>query len=170
MFQIGEVVAYGATGICIIENICITSLNRSGTNKQEYYVLRPKATPTCLTYVPTSNSKLLEKMRKLMTRQEIDALLDAVKGRDLDWIPDARQRADQYGQILFRGLTEELLLLIQRLYLEKKACSSAGRRFSTADERLLVNAERTLSEEFSYALEIPEKDVPDYIAQRLEKE
>lgn len=170
MFQIGEVVAYGATGICTIENICITSLNRSGTNKQEYYVLRPKATPTCLTYVPTGNPKLLEKMRKLMTKQEIDALLEAVRGRNLDWIADARQRADEYGQILFHGLTDELLLLIRRLYMEKKACSAAGRRFSAADERLLSNAERTLSEEFAYALEIPEKEVPAYIAQHLDNE
>ncbi len=167
MFQIGEVVAYGATGICTIEDICITSLNRAGTTKQEYYVLRPAATPSCLTYVPAGNPKLTEKMRKLPNKQELDTLLDSVRGQVLEWIPDSRLRAEQYGQILSGGVTEALLPMIQRLYLEKKSCAAAGRRFSTADERLLANATRTISEEFSYTLEIPETDVPAYITQRL---
>ncbi len=167
MFQIGDVVAYGATGICKIEDLTITSLNRSGTNKQEYYVLRPLSASTCLTYVPVSNPKLMGRMRKLLTKAEIDHLLQTVRDQNLEWIPDARQRADQYGQLLSSGHPKHLLLLIQRLYLEKKACSAEGRRFSSADDRMLSNAERTLSEEFSYALEIPEAEVLAYVAQHL---
>ena len=45
MFQIGEMVSYGATGICTVEDIRMESLSRAGTRKQEYYILRPAARP-----------------------------------------------------------------------------------------------------------------------------
>lgn len=168
MFQIGEVVAYGATGVCTIEDVCYTSLSRAGTKKQEYYVLRPAATPTCLTYVPTGNSVLTEKMRRVLSREEINAMLASIRGQSLAWIEDARQRAEAYGQILSRGLSGDLLKLISCLYLEKKSCSGKGRRFSTADDRLLASAERMVSEEFSYSLNIKPDQVTAYIAEHLE--
>jgi RNA polymerase-interacting CarD/CdnL/TRCF family regulator len=166
MYQIGEVVAYGATGICTIEDICLMSPNRSGAKKQEYYVLKPLAAPTCLTYVPTA-SPLTQKMRRLLSGQEIDSMIDSVREQRLDWIEDARQRADVFGSIVSGGLTKQLLLLIGCLYMEKKACCSHGRRFSPADDRLLHSAERVVSEEFSYALQIKPNQVTAYIAQRL---
>lgn len=169
MFQIGEVVAYGATGVCTIEDIRHMSLSRAGTKKQEYYVLKPVATPTCLTYVPTGNSQLTEKLRRVLTAHEIDAMLDSIRGQHLEWIDDARQRADVFGQIISKGLTADLLKLISCLYLEKKACSGKGRRFSTADERLLTSAERVVSEEFSYSLQIKPNQVTTYIAERMQE-
>ena len=166
MFQIGEVVAYGATGVCTIDDIRLMSMSRSGTKKQEYYVLRPAATPTCLTYVPTS-SPLTEKMRRILRRDEIDAMLSDIRGQKLDWIEDTRRRADVFGAIISGGLTAELLKLIGCLYEEKQSCSGRGRRFSTADDRLLASAERVVSEEFSYSLQIKPSEVSAYIAERL---
>lgn len=166
MFQIGEVVAYGATGVCTIDDIRLMSMSRSGTKKQEYYVLRPAATPTCLTYVPTS-SPLTEKMRRVLSKDQIDAMLSEIHGQALDWIDDARRRADSFGAIISGGLTAELLKLIGCLYEEKQACSGRGRRFSTADDRLLASAERVVSEEFSYALQISPGEVSSYIAEKL---
>ncbi len=168
MFQIGEVVAYGATGICAIEDIRLMSMSRSGIKKQEYYVLKPLATPTCLTYVPTA-SPLTEKMRRVLSRDAIDAMLDSIRGQRIEWIEDTRQRADVFGGIISRGLTAELLLLISCLYLEKKSCSGKGRRFGTADDRLLNSAERVVSEEFSYALQIKPSQVSAYIAEHLKE-
>lgn len=167
MFQIGEVVSYGTTGICTIEDIRYESLNRAGVKKQEYYILRPAATPTCLTYVPTGNEKLAGKMRRVMTCEEIHAMIDAVKGEALPWIEDTRQRSEAYQQVLSRGISGELLKLIACLYLEKKRRSQGGRKFCATDEKILSSAERMVSEEFSYALQIEEKQVAAYIARRM---
>lgn len=170
MFQIGEVVAYGATGVCTIDDIRYMSLSRAGTRKQEYYVLKPVATPTCLTYVPTGNEQLTAKMRRVLSKDGIDTMLNSIRGQKLDWIDDARARADLFGQIISRGLTADLLLLISCLYLEKKSCAAnKGRRFSTADDRLLISAERVVSEEFSYSLQIKPSQVSAYIAERLKE-
>lgn len=166
MFQIGEIVAYGATGVCTIEDIRLMSMSRSGVKKQEYYVLKPMATPTCLTYVPVS-SPMTERMRRVLSAAQIDAMLDAIREQRIDWIEDARQRAEVFGTIVSGGLSERLLLLIGCLYVEKKTCCGQGRRFSAADDRLLSSAERVVSEEFAYSLQIKPNQVTAYIAQRL---
>ena len=109
MFEIGEVVSYGATGICTIEDIRLESLSRAGTKKQEYYILRPVATPTCTTYVPVANETLTAKMRRIYTREQINALILSVKDQKLEWIEDTRRRADVFGQIVSQGISAELL-------------------------------------------------------------
>jgi len=167
MFQIGEVVSYGATGICTIEDIRMESLSRAGTRKQEYYILRPAATPTCTTYVPVANEALTARMRRIFTKQQIDQLIESVRDSRLEWIEDIRRRADTYGQILSGGISAELLKLIGCLYLEKKSRGQGGRKFCATDEKILSSAERMVSEEFSYALEIPQNKVSAYIAEKL---
>ena len=167
MFQIGEVVSYGATGICTIEDIRFESLSRTGTKKQEYFILRPVATPTCTTYVPVANAALAGKMRRLLTKQEIDQMIECVRDDQLEWIADTRRRAEQYGQILSSGISTELLKLIACLYLEKKSCGKSGKKFCASDEKLLSSAELMVSEEFSYALGIPQNKVSGYIAEKL---
>lgn len=167
MFQIGEVVAYGATGICTVEDIKVMSLSRAGTNKQEYYILRPAAAPTCITYVPTGNEVLTAKMRRVYTACEIDALIASIKGESLEWIDDTRRRADAFSQIVTKGISAELLKLIGCLYLEKKARTGAGKKFCATDEKILSSAERIVSEEFAYALKIPQTEVSAYIAEKL---
>ena len=170
MFQIGEVVSYGATGICTIEDIRMESLSRAGVRKQEYYILRPAATPTCTTYVPTANETLTGKMRRILTRQQIDAMIESIQGQQLEWIDDTRRRADVYGQIVSGGISAELLKLIGCLYLEKKSRSRGGRKFCATDEKILSAAERMVSEEFSSALQIPQNQVSAYIAGKLGNE
>lgn len=167
MFQIGEMVSYGATGICTVEDIRMESLSRAGTRKQEYYILRPAATPSCVTYVPTGNAALTAKLRPILTKQEIDAMIDSVRDQRLAWIDDTRRRADAFGQILAGGISGELLKLIACLYLEKKARQRTGRRFGVTDEKLLTTAERMVSEELSYTLQIPQNRVSAYIAERM---
>ena len=169
MFQIGQMVAYGATGICTIEDIRQEALSRAGTQKQEYYILRPLATPTCITYVPTANETLTARMRCIMTKEQIDAMIDSVRGQNMEWIEDTRRRTEAWQKILSGGISGELLLLVACLYLERKKKSGEGKKFCATDEKILTSAERMIGEEFSVALKIPEKEVPAYIAQRLEK-
>lgn len=167
MFQIGQVVSYGTTGICTIEDIRQEALSRSGVKKQEYYVLRPMAAPTCTTYVPTANETLTSRMRCVMDRSQIDALIESVRGERLPWIEDARQRSEAYQKIVSKGISGELLKLITCLYLEKQNRSQGGKKFCATDEKLLTAAERLVGEEFAFTLQISEKEVPDYIAERI---
>ena len=170
MFQIGEVVSYGTTGICSIEDIRMEALSRAGTKKQEYYILRPISTPTWITYGPTASEVLTAKMRRVLSKEQIDEMILSLSGKKLEWIDNPRQRAEAYGQILEKGISAELLALISCLYLEKRARSKGERKFCATDEKLLSSAERIVGEEFSYALNIPPKQVSAYIAEKLGSE
>ncbi len=167
MYQIGEVVSYGTTGVCTIEDIRMEALSR-GSKKQEYYVLRPAAVPTCTTYVPTGNPQLAGRIRRLLSKEQIDEMIANSRGKKLEWIEDTRQRADAYRQVVAEGISDRLLQLIASLYLEKQARSQAGKKFCATDEKLLASAERLVSEEFAYALQIPETEVTAYIAEKME--
>lgn len=167
MFEVGEKVSYGTTGICTIEDIRLEPVTRAGRRKQQFYVLRPTATPTCLTMVPTGNEELQGKMRRILTKTEIDDLISSVRGQTLPWVDDARQRGEAYGQILARGISGDLLLLIANLYREKRRRTEDGRRFGITDEKILNSAARMVSEEFSYALAIPKSKVTAYIAEKM---
>ena len=169
MFRIGQVVSYGTTGICTIEDIRQEALSRSGVKKQEYYVLRPMAAPTCTTYVPVNSEKLTAKMRCIMDKVQIDAMIDGTGGESLMWIEDTRQRTEAYQQVISDGISAELLKLIACLYLEKKNRTQSGKKFPATDEKLLTSAERLVCEEFAYALQISEKEVSAYIASRIKK-
>ncbi len=129
MFQIGQVVSYGTTGICTIEDIRQEALSKSGVKKQEYYVLRPLAAPTCTTYVPVSNEKLLAKIRPVMDKVQIDAMIDSTGGESLFWIEDTRRRTEAYQQVISGGISTELLKLIACLYLEKENRTQCGKSF-----------------------------------------
>ena len=168
MFQIGEVVSYGAAGICTIEDIRMEALSRNGLKKQEYYILRPIATPTCTTYVPTGNELLTAKMRRLLNKEQIDRMILSLSGTRLEWIEDIRRRSETYGKILEKGISAELLSLISCLYLQKQAFKKCGKKLCATNEKLLSSAERMVSEEFSYALQIPKNQVSAYIAEKLD--
>lgn len=167
MFQIGEVVAYGATGICTVEDVKVLSLSRGRTDRQEYYILRPLAAPTCITYIPTANEALTAKMRRVYTAEEIDTIILLSKGAQLEWVEDTRRRTEQFNQVVAKGITPELMKLIACLYTEKKSRVGSGKKFCGTDEKILSSAERIVNEEFAYALKIAPKDVSAYIADKL---
>jgi len=167
MFRVGEVVSYGATGVCTIEGIEVMSLSRARSGKQEYYILRPIAAPTCVTYVPTANEVLTEKMRPVYTKQQIDSLILSVKGEQMEWIEDTRRRTEAFSQVVSAGMSAGLLKLIACLYEEKQSRNNSGRKFCATDEKLLNSAERIVKEEFAYALGIAQDQVSAYIAEKL---
>ena len=75
MFQIGEYIVYGRSGICQIEDI--THLKIAGADeKRLYYVLVPLNIKGNRVYFPVDKKDA--NARKVITRQEAMALLDEI--------------------------------------------------------------------------------------------
>ena len=72
MFAMGDNVLYGADGVCTITEHGMRDFFGS---TREYYILKPNADPSGTVYVPADNPALVEKMRRLMTKEEIDGIL-----------------------------------------------------------------------------------------------
>ena len=79
MFAVGDNVLYGADGVCTITEHGMRDFFGS---TREYYILKPNADPSGTVYVPADNPALVEKMRRLMTKEEIDGILAECAGAD----------------------------------------------------------------------------------------
>lgn len=160
MYQCGSKVVYGFHGVCSIVDVEMRTVDRK---KVEYYVLEPQAQPGSRYYVPTQNKTAVAKLRPLITKAELDALLCA-EATQLDaWIPDENQRKQRYRELINSGDRAALICMVRTLHKHKDAQLSVGRKFHICDENFLRDAEKLLSAEFSLVLDIAPDQVGQYI-------
>lgn len=166
-FDIGEYVSYGINGMCNIEDIRPMQLSQS-VEKMMYYILRPESNPKSTIFVPVNNQKLVSKMRELMTKDEINAMLARMKDRTLEWEKDVRFRTESFHEILNNGVNQDLILMIRCLHRKRQELVQLGKKLPTRDSNTLKTAERLVEEEFAHVLHIKCEEVSDYIRDVLD--
>ena len=152
-FDIGEYVSYGINGMCNIEDIRPMQLSQS-VEKMMYYILRPESNPKSTIFVPVNNQKLVSKMRELMTKDEINAMLVRMKDRTLEWEKDVRFRTESFHEILNNGVNQDLILMIRCLHRKRQELVQLGKKLPARDSNTLKTAERLVEEEFAHVLHI----------------
>lgn len=164
-FKKDDLVVYGKNGICTIEDI--KRMNFAG-DTDDYYILKPKSNPGSTLYVPKSNEKLVSKLRGLLTKNEIDAILTSCSNEeDISWPNTKNERHELFAGILSECDSKELLKLIRCIYLKKQERKSLGKDLASGDENVLKTAQRLIEEEFSAALNCSAEEVSKYISERL---
>lgn len=166
-FDIGEYVSYGINGMCNIEDIRPMQLSQS-VEKMMYYILRPESNPKSTIFVPVNNQKLVSKMRELMTKDEINAMLVRMKDRTLEWENDVRFRTESFHEILNNGVNQDLILMIRCLHRKRQELVQLGKKLPARDSNTLKTAERLVEEEFAHVLHIKCEEVSDYIRDVLD--
>ena len=97
MFEVGEYIVYGCKGVCQVEEI--THIDIPGSNKDRlYYVLAPLEDRNGKIYAPTDNAKVA--MRKVITRQEAEQLIEEMPQIEELWVANEKQRELQYKEAL----------------------------------------------------------------------
>lgn len=165
MFQINDVVVYGTQGVCRIVGIDEQRMN--GILKT-YFVLKPQDGRGGTYFVPTWNEKALAKMRKVMTKAEVDALIDSMQNKTPAWIAGENERKEAYKKILASGDQAAMISMIQAIYLHKKEREAEGKRLHMSDEYFLKNAEQLLYNEWQYVLNVDKAGLMTYIFERIE--
>ena len=165
MFEPNDVVVYGTQGICRIVGFDEQKID--GVSKR-YFVLKPKDGKQTTFYVPTWNEKALAKMRKVMSREEINALIDSMPGKTPAWIENESARKETYKTILSGGDQAAILSMVQALFLHKKEREAEGKRLHMSDEHFMKDAEQLLYNEWQYVLNVDRAGLMDYILQRIE--
>ena len=166
-FDIGEYVSYGINGMCNIEDIRPMQLSQS-VEKMMYYILRPESNPKSTIFVPVNNQKLVSKMRELMTKDEINAMLVRMKDRTLEWEKHVRFRTESFHEILSNGVNQDLILMIRCLHRKRQELVQLGKKLPARDSNTLKTAERLVEEEFAHVLHIKCEEVSDYIRDVLD--
>ena len=164
VYQIDDVVMYGIHGVCRIVGMESRTVDRKMT---EYLVLEPQGQPGSRYLVPSGNPNAMAKLRPVMSRQELEALLSSQEVRQDSWIADENQRKQHYRELISGGDRTALLRMIRTLHRHKKELAAAGRKFHICDDTFLRDAQRLIDTEFSVILGIQPSEVADYVLNKM---
>lgn len=165
MFKANETILYGNEGVCKIVDI----MKRNFKGKEvEYYVLKSVYGSGTTIYVPTYNQELVKKMKKILSVDEIYALIHSMPDNQLEWIANDNIRKDKYKAVLKNGDCQQLVQLIRTLYLHQQELKQLGKKFHATDEKILKEAENILYHEFAYVLNIQLEEVVPFICEQIE--
>lgn len=160
MYQVGQKVVYGIHGVCVVVG---TETKRVDRKNVSYLVLEPTGHPGARYYVPSGNPAALAKLRPLMDRQSLDALLRSDSIRQNCWTEDENRRKIRYRELISSGDRQALLQMVYTLHAHKKELSLTGRRLHICDDNFLQDAQKLLDSEFASVLQIPTQKVSEYI-------
>lgn len=167
MYQKGDLIVYGSSGVCRVDEI--GPLKGAGGVKEtrEYYTLSP-VFGSGVIFIPSDTGMF---MRPVLTKEQVEALIDrlpALEEKSCD-ISTLRALSEQYHAAFDSHRCEDLLRLIKALYLKEQNSARQGRRVGLTEMKYRKHAEELIHGEFSVALGIPPEEVPSYISCRLAK-
>ncbi len=164
MYKINDIVKYGINGVCRITEITTRELNGKVL---EYYVLKPISNKNTILFVPTGNKNLVDKMDKLLSREEVIELIDNMKHCETNWVDNDKQRAAEYSATLSEGTRKEIIEMLYTLHDKKIQLEKENKKMHQADEKIMKDAERLINDEFSIVLGVTHEDVADMIVSRI---
>lgn len=161
MFETGELILYGGTGVCRVEEIASMDGDRL------YYVLQPLY-QSCTITVPTDSTRVF--MRPILTRQEAEDLIDRMPDipGEAFHSPVMRQLSEHYESSLKSNDCDRWVELTKSLYEKRRTMQEQNRKFGALDEQFMKRAEDQLYGELGAALGIARDEVQDYIASRIQ--
>ncbi|MGN0367898.1 MAG: CarD family transcriptional regulator [Wujia sp.] len=148
MFDIGDYIVYGNNGICKVEDI--THLDYAGSNSDKlYYVLIPVKTKDSRLFCPTDNNRVV--LRKVITAQEAERLLNEVTDIEPLQVESERLRDDSYKKVMKSCDPRQCIMMMKTLLMRKKEREANGKKVTATDERYMRLAEDGLYAELSLA-------------------
>lgn len=165
MISVNDHVFYGSVGVCRVTEI--RNVKLGGSDEQNCYVLKPFNDSHSTIFVPIDNDALLKYIRPVLTRGEIDSLIQDMPQEESVWISNERERGEAYFAKIKSCDSRDLVRLIKTLYRERTGRREKGKTLSTTDSRIMAAAEKLLYGEFAFVLNIDLKDVVPFIQERI---
>ena len=164
MFSVGEYIVYGINGICRVAEIGPSPYDK--TDPRTYYLLIPVNNPMSSTiYTPVDNDRV--PMRRLMTRDEIEALILSMPEIDILTVPIEKQRRDVYKTVIGGLEPRGLVQIIKTVDRRRAELTAARKHFPVTDLEYGRLAKHLLCSECGHVLGLSEEEADHYIAQRL---
>lgn len=164
MFERGEYIIYGTSGVCKVEDI--TTMEMEGVPRDRlYYVLSPSSQKGGWIFTPVDNQKT--PMRRILNQKEAATLIDEMPGIQVLWITNEKMREENYKECMKSCDCREWIRIIKTLYLRKQERSAQGKKITATDERYLRMAEDYLYTELEIPLGIPKEQMESYITERI---
>ncbi|MBQ8663524.1 MAG: CarD family transcriptional regulator, partial [Eubacterium sp.] len=164
MYQIGEYIVYGSTGVCEVEKI--GSLDIPGMSPDRiYYTLRPCYEKKSTIFTPVDNTKVI--MRYVISKEEALELIDGILELGTLTITDEKKREAEYKECFMKCDCRELVKMMNTIHERRQQRLAQGKKVTAKDERYFHMAEENLFGELAIALGIEKNQVKDFIKERV---
>lgn len=164
MYQKGDIVIYGAHGICRVEDVAPLKMSIA-TEHRLYYTLRAYYQHELVIYAPVDGSAIV--IRPPLTRQEAEAVIADLPGIQPLEVTDEKNREATYRAALHGCDCRQIAALLKTLRARRDRRAKQGRHPTGLDERYTRMAEEQLYGELGYVLGIPRADAPAYVRRQL---
>lgn len=164
--EIGTVVNYSSSGVCIVSDVTVEEVLGK---RSKFYVLTPVFDSRTTLYVPMDNQILMNKMRPLLSSDEIESLISSMPDIKYTWNDDDRVRSAEFKSIVSDGTHADLIRMLRCLYMHKIDLSKKGKLMRSSDEAYFKKAEFKFFSEVAYVLDISYDNVRSYIDSKLAK-
>lgn len=167
MYSVGDLILYGRTGVCRVEEISERLLSGEKTPRL-FYTLKPLY-QNCNISCPADNGKLFS--RKIMSAEEAETFIQSLPALEAE--PYHNRNLNQLREYYRRQVESydcvELARLCLSIQLKRQECEAAKRKLGAVDERTLHEATELLFGELAAALGIEKSSVQSYIDAALAK-
>ena len=157
MFQIGDYIVYGTSGVCRVEKIGPVDLPDVSKDKL-YYTLSPVRNPGGHIYTPVDNQRVV--MRPILTEDETEQLMKALPDIAPLTISDEKTVEVLYKHSLSSCDSVRWVQVIKTIHLK------AGKKITAVDDRYMRIAKDNLYGELAVVLHKKPDEISSYIRER----
>jgi CarD family transcriptional regulator len=166
MFSIGDYVVYGTNGVCRVDAVCPSPLDKKDTRL--YYALKPlRGTGQAVIYTPVENNRV--PIRPIIEKNEVEAIFERILEIPCLSVSVEKQRREVYRTALVSTEIEAYISLLKTIYNRRRELSSMQRRLPDFETEYDMQARRNLYAELSVVLNLPFEGIESYICERAEK-
>lgn len=165
VYQKGDLIVYGSSGVCRIEDIGPLK-GAGGVNGRRSYYTLSLVFGSGVIYTPVDTNVF---MRPVLSKERVEQLITQLPdlNEDVCSTSNLRQLTEHYHAAFETHSCEELLRLIKSVYQKDQDSLKQGKRLGLTDQKYRKHAEELVHGEFSVALGIPYEQVPGYISARI---
>lgn len=165
MFQIGDTVVVGSSGVCTVSEIGPLAMMGKSAAGRKYYTLTPCYDNGGKVYLPVDSDE--GAIRPILTKAEADGLVSEIDSLEGITINDEKNREYEYKTAVNSSDPRRLICVIKTMCARRKMRLESGKKSTAVDERYLRIAEQRLCEEIALAMELDKEAVRERIREKI---
>lgn len=162
MFNVGDRIIYGNTGVCTVESIGPIEL---GGSEKMYYTLRPYYKGGGTIFTPVDNAKVV--MRPILSKDETMEIIDNIDEIAPLEIQNEKLIENEYKEGMKTCDCRDLISVIKTIYNRQQVRIAEGKKTTATDERYFKIAEDSLYGEFGVVLDMTRDEVKKIISDKV---
>ena len=164
MFNIGEVIVYGNSGVYCVCEYCKSPVDKHDTRL--FYLLRPlHESSSNIIMTPVDNDRVM--MRNIISQDDAYELIDKIPYIDVIVVENEKYRRDKYKEAISKCELEEYVKIIKTIHKRREDLLKNKKRLSETDADFEKRAKYCLYSEIASVFGIRFDEVESFITNRI---